>query len=196
MNLVGLIEGSRYRAEKAKQQEKQQVVTNNAFQELLNAINKLSLSFMMSQKSAVTPQKSTSDKSEVLDVLYEILKELKVIDNTLSRQVPIGKFINIPNGLSLTAGDTYVDFIKGLVNYPDNSKVTIPTYRLPLFSISIENEGADDCVISINPDESWGKRTLDSDETYELDMKKAVIIGLKITVATGDTCTIQISGVV
>ncbi len=194
MDTFSIIEGSKYRAEKAKQQEDKQVMTANAFQSLFDSINKLNSSFVASQSAA--SQKSVSSKSEVLDVLYKILNELEVIEDVLAKQVPIGKIINIPNGLSLTAGDTYVDFIKGLVNYPDNTKLSIPTFGLPLFSISTENEGADNCILTINSDESWGRRTVDSGETYELDMKKAVIKELKLSVATGETCTIQISGVV
>ena len=134
----------------------------------------------------------------VLEVglLYKMFKKLESIEETLKTQVPMGKIVNIPDGISLTAGDTYVDFIKGLVVYPNNTKKSIPTFRTKLFSISIENEGADDCIITINPDETWGKRIINSGETYELDMKKAVIMGLKLSVAAEKSCTVQISGVV
>lgn len=129
-------------------------------------------------------------------LLYKIANRLEKIEKVLSEQLPLGKVLNIPDGLSLTAGDTYVDFIKGLVSYPDGTKRNIPTFKTALFSISIENEGADDCIVTINPVETWGKRTVNSGETFELDMKKAVIREVKLSVAAGESCTVQISGVV
>lgn len=129
-------------------------------------------------------------------LLYKIANRLEKIEKTLSQQLPIGRVLNIPDGLPLTAGDTYVDFIKGLVSYPDGTKKEFPTPRAALFSISIENEGDDDCVVTINPVEMWGKRTVNSGETFELDMKKAVIREVRLSVATGESCTVQVSGVV
>ena len=123
------------------------------------------------------------------------VKQSQILE-ILSKQLPLGKVLNIPDGLSLTAGDTYVDFIKGLVTYPDGTKRDIPTFKTALFSISIENEGADDCIATINPVETWGKRTVNSGETFELDMKNAVIREVKLSVAAGASCTVQISGVV
>lgn len=134
---------------------------------------------------------------EVVNValLYKIANRLEKIETLLSDQVPLGKILNIPNGLLIT-GDTLIYFLRGLVIYPDTTTRDIPSYRRPLFAVSVENEGPDDCSIVINPDETWGKRTINSGETYELDMKKAVIKEIKLSVAAGGSCTVQISGVV
>ena len=132
----------------------------------------------------------------VLEVglLYQMLKKLDKIEEILRIQVPLGKVLNIPDGISLTAGDTYVDLVKGIVVYPNSTKRNIPSYNKELMSISIENQGASSVVMTINPDESWDKRTLDTTDVYNLDMKKAVIKNLKFT--TTGTCTVQISGVI
>jgi hypothetical protein len=134
---------------------------------------------------------------EVVNValLYKIANRLEKIETLLSDQVPLGKILNIPNGLLIT-GDTLIYFLRGLVIYPDTTTRDIPSYRRALFDISVENEGPDDCSIVINPDETWGKRTINSGETYELDMKKAAIKEIKLSVAAGGSCTVQISGVV
>lgn len=134
----------------------------------------------------------------VLEVglLYKMLKKLESIEEVLSIQVPIGKTLNIPDGISLTAGDTYIDLVKGIIIKPDFTKKTIPSYNRKLHSMSIENQGADSVVVTVNPDDSWDKKTLDSGDTYNLDMKKAVIENLKLTVLPGEMCTVQLSGVI
>ena len=133
---------------------------------------------------------------EVLNtaLMYKIVKRLENIQKILSDQIPLGIIYNIPDGISLTAGDTYVDLIKGIVVHPDSTKTTIPSYNKKLHSISIENQGASSVVVTINPDHSWGRRTLDNTDIYNLDMKKAIIEKLKFT--TDGTCTVQISGVI
>lgn len=141
--------------------------------------------------------KSEKDNTSKNDVYqYMILATLEKIYDVLSKQIPIGKVINIPDGISLTAGDTYVDLVNGIIVKPDHTKRTIPVYHKALFSISIENEGDSDCVVAINPEENWGKRNINNGETYELDMKAAVIKMLKLTVGIGGSCTVQITGVV
>lgn len=129
-------------------------------------------------------------------LLYKIANRLEKIEKVLSAQLPLGIALNIPDGLSLTAGDTYVDFIKGLVSFSDGTKRDIPTFRVALFSISIENQGAAACIVVINHADTWGKKTLDSGDIYNLDMKKAAIEDLKLTVAAGGACTVQIAGVI
>lgn len=131
----------------------------------------------------------------IATTLDDISRKLSNLQTILSDQVPLGKILNIPNGLLIT-GDTLIYFLRGLVIYPDTTTRDIPSYRRPLFDISVENEGPDDCSIVINPDETWGKRTINSGETYELDMKKAAIKEIKLSVTAGASCTVQISGVV
>ena len=146
--------------------------------------------------------KSANENENVIDpevfvatTLDDISRKLSNLLTILSDQLPLGEVLNIPNGLSIT-GDTYIYFDRGLVIYPDHTSRDIPSYRRALFSISIENEGPDDCTVIINPEKTWGKRTINSGETYELDMKKAVIKEIKLSVAAGETCTVQFSGVV
>lgn len=127
--------------------------------------------------------------------LDDISRKLSSIQTILSEQTPLGKILNIPNGISIT-GDTMVYFLRGLVIYPDFSTKDIPSYRKALFSISVENEGPDDVIIVVNPEETWGKRTINNGETFELDIKKAAIKEAKFSVSTGQSCTVQISGVV
>lgn len=128
-------------------------------------------------------------------LLFKMSKRLESIEKVLLSQVPLGKLLSIPGGVAVT-GDTYIYLVKGLIIYPNNSNKSIPTYRRPYFSISIENEGVNDCTVTVNPEETWGKRTLNSGETLELDMKKAAIRELEFNVNTGESCTVQISGVV
>ncbi|MBU4373908.1 MAG: hypothetical protein KJ714_05600 [Euryarchaeota archaeon] len=131
----------------------------------------------------------------IATTLDDISHKLSNLQTILSEQIPLGKVLNIPDGILIT-GDTYVYFLKGRVILPGGTTRDIPSYRRALFSISIENEGPDDCTVVINPDETWGKRTVNSGETFELDMKKAAIREVKLSVAAGASCTVQISGVV
>lgn len=128
-------------------------------------------------------------------LMYKIVKKLSNIEKLLSEQIPLGQIYSIPNGVVIT-GDTYINFVTGIIIYPDNSKKSTPSFRRKLFSISIENEGTNNCTIIINPENTWGKRTINSGETFELDMKKAVLEEVKLSVTPTESCTVQISGVV
>ncbi len=134
---------------------------------------------------------------EVLNtaLMYKIVKRLGNIEKILSDQIPLGKIYTIPNGVIIT-GDTYINLVSGIITYPDNSHKNTPSFGKGLFSISIANEGLSICTVVINPDETWGKRTLDVAETMNIDLKRPNITQLKISVATGSSCTVQISGVV
>lgn len=128
-------------------------------------------------------------------LMYKIVKRLGNIEKILSDQVPLGKIYNIPNGIVVT-GDTYVYFVYGSIVLSNGTKTSIPTFGRPLFAIAIENEGLNDCKIVINPDEAWGSRTINKGETFNVDLKRSVIKEVKLSVTPGESCTIQISGVV
>lgn len=146
--------------------------------------------FMKSTAGATSTAKNSESQNS--DPLLDVLVSIRDI---LREQVPLGKVLNVPDGILIT-GDTYIYFLRGMVILPGGTTKDIPSYRRGLFSISVENEGPKDCTIMINPEQTWGKRTINKGETFELDMKKAVIIEAQFSVLPGESCTVQISGVV
>ena len=149
--------------------------------------------FMKSTATATSTAKNrdTQNSDPLLDVLVSIR-------NILSEQVPLGVNYTIPGGVSVTE-DIYIDFTRGIISSSAGNPVDIPTYRnRALFAISIENEGPNDCFVVINYEQTNPRfiRTINKGEVYEVNMGRAVIKMLKLSVNVGQSCTVQISGVI
>lgn len=130
-------------------------------------------------------------------LLFKMVKKLESIEQIISNQVPVGVNYTIPDGVSVTE-DIYIDFTRGIISSSAGNPVDIPTYRnRALFAISIENEGPNDCFAVINYDltNPRFRRTINKGEVYEVNMGRAVIKTLKLSVNKGES-SVQISGVI
>jgi len=110
-------------------------------------------------------------------LLHKITKRLGDLTKLVQQQIPEG----------------VVEPLRPVVATTEPQVVKPPVWNKPWFSVSIVNDGPNDCWVVVNTENGGNPYLLKVDESYEDDFKSAKIRDIYVYTDTG-TATLRIRG--